>query len=106
MTLRDLLSGVTRRRRVLASSAVLVQAVRLDWSDDASHQFVGGSASRKRVERTARRLKAYWWASPIRPVLSVVTISENEFLLHRRRRDCRSPDCAMALTADTRPVVA
>jgi hypothetical protein len=106
MTLRQALSGVARRRKGLASSAVLVLAVRLEWPNDPSHQFVGGSSSPERVERTARRLRAYWRTSPVRPTLSVVTMSENEFLLHRRRRDCRSPDCTIATAEAIRAAVA
>ncbi|WP_144121041.1 hypothetical protein [Catellatospora sichuanensis] len=96
---------VILRQRRPPSSAVTVYAVRMDWAD-RTHQFVDRRSSPERALLAAARLRAYWRRSPVRPTLSVAALSEHEFALHRRRRDCRSPDCAVAASVESRSVVA
>jgi len=47
-----------------------------------------------RAMRAARRDFEYWRRGPWRPAsYSIVRVSRRDFNLHRRREDCRSPDC-------------
>lgn len=84
--------GLARRR--VPDSAV-VFAVRRDWPDWRTHEFVAARLTQDDAERAAAAEHAYWRRGPARPRVSVVRISANDFRIHRDRRDCRSPDCAV-----------
>ncbi|WP_144120819.1 hypothetical protein [Catellatospora sichuanensis] len=84
--------GLARRR--VGASAV-VYAVRRDWPDWRTHEFVAPRLMQADAERAASAERAYWRRSPARPAFSVVRISVNDFRIHRDRRDCRAPDCAV-----------
>ena len=80
-----------------AGSWRLAWSVRRDWPD-GSHEFVGIRRTRRSAERFQAGDQAFWRRSPLTPVLSVVPISERDFLLHGRfRRGCRAPDCQVAV---------
>jgi hypothetical protein len=80
-----------RRRRVL--NAVVVFAVRRDWPDWHTHEFVSPRLTEQAAVAAAAADFAYWRRSPLRPRVSVVRMSANDFRVHRRRRDCQAPDC-------------
>jgi hypothetical protein len=43
----------------------------------------------------------FWRRGPMRPVVTLVAISQHEFWLHGRARwDCRAPDCPTVCLAD------
>ncbi|WP_155375788.1 hypothetical protein [Catellatospora vulcania] len=85
--------GLARRRM---ADAAAVYAVRRDWPDWHTHDFVAPRLAQAEAERAAAAELAYWRRSPARPEVSVVRISVNDFRIHRDRRDCRAPDCAVA----------
>ncbi|MEU8075141.1 hypothetical protein AB0B31_06800 [Catellatospora citrea] len=87
--------GLARRR--LADGAV-VFAVRRDWPDWRTHEFVAPRLTQAEAERAAETERAYWRRGPSRPAVSVVRISVNDLRIHRDRRDCKAPDCAVAAT--------
>ena len=68
-------------------------SVRLEWPD-GSHSFAHFSPSADVTSRKLRSLRAYWNHSPVGPCeYAVVEISRHDWLLHTRRRGCRSPCC-------------
>lgn len=74
----------------------LAWSVRRDWPD-GSHEFVGIRRNRRSAERFQADDQAFWRRSPMVPKLTVVPISERDFVLHgRHRRGCRAPDCPVA----------
>lgn len=84
--------GLARRR--VADGAV-VFALRRDWPDWCTHEFVAPRLTLGEAERAAQTDFAYWRRGPSRPAVSVVRISVNDFRIHRDRRDCKAPDCAV-----------
>jgi hypothetical protein len=56
---------------------------------------------RPTLEEAARRLHAdqeFWREAPIRPVTwSLVETSRRDAALHHKRRECRAPDCPVAI---------
>jgi hypothetical protein len=71
-------------------------AVRRDWPDGA-HDLVGLKHAEAAAQRFLHRDVRSWRRGPLHPVAwSVVTVSRRDFLLHTRRRECRSPDCPTA----------
>ncbi|BCJ76528.1 hypothetical protein CS0771_60720 [Catellatospora sp. IY07-71] len=87
------------RRRVRDSAEIC--AVRRDWPDLYTHEFVAPRLTEQDAAQAARAELAYWWRSPLRPRLSVVRISANDFRIHRHRRDCRAPDCPVSTRRPT-----
>lgn len=85
------------RRRVLDS--VVIFAVRRDWPDWRTHEFVSPRLTAADALRAAAADHAYWRRSPLRPRVSVVQMSANDFRIHRDRRDCAAPDCPIAALA-------
>jgi hypothetical protein len=72
-------------------------AVRRDWPD-GTHEFVGFTTSPAKAMRFVRRDRRYWRSGPLCPLLwQVILISRRDFDLHRRRVDCRAPDCPIAV---------
>ena len=68
-------------------------ALRRHWPD-GTHDYIRFSRTPGQAQRAITRDRRYWLKGPLRPVeYRVVAISEHDFLLHRRRRDCRAPDC-------------
>jgi hypothetical protein len=90
--------GVIRRR---VADCTQIAAVRRDWPDLHTHEFVAARLTEPEAVRAARAELAYWRRGPLRPQLSVVLISANDFRIHRRRRDCRAPDCPVAVRRPT-----
>lgn len=71
-------------------------AVRREWPD-GTHQLVGFSSRQAAMVRFIRRDRSFWRPGPLRPrSWEVVAVSRRDFVLHARRRDCRSPDCPRA----------
>lgn len=93
--MRKLLVGAGRLglapRWVPDSSEVF--AVRIDWPDLRTHQFVAPRLTETGARRAARSVHAYWRRSSLRPSVDIVRISANDFRIHRGRGDCRAPDC-------------
>ncbi len=85
------------RRRVLDSFEIF--AVRRDWPDWRTHEFVSPRLTAADALRAAAADHAYWRRSPLRPRVSVVRMSANDFRIHRRRRICAAPDCPAAMPA-------
>ena len=72
-------------------------AVRRDWPD-GTHELVGFTTNPAKAMRFVRRDRRYWHSGPLCPVSwQIVLISRRDFDLHRRRRDCRAPDCPVAV---------
>lgn len=69
--------------------------VRMDWPD-RSHDLVGFHASPGAAQRLAARISDFWHAEPMKPACSPVEVSHRDWMLHRRRHSCRSPDCPRA----------
>jgi len=67
-------------------------AVRRDWPD-RTHEFVRFGAIEADLAGFVEADRAYWRNGPWRPAHEVVVISQRDFDLHRRRPDCRAPDC-------------
>lgn len=67
-------------------------SVRRDWPD-GSHEFVGFYLGAGRAGWAAVADARFWRRSHVRPVCSAVVISGRDFMLHRRRLECRAPDC-------------
>jgi hypothetical protein len=68
-------------------------AVRRHWPDGI-HEFFRLSATPKDAQNAAESDRRYWRRGPLRPTeYRVVAISRRDYDLHRRRHDCRSPDC-------------
>ena len=74
-------------------------AVRRDWPGQGTHEFVSPRLSAASAIRESAADGRYWRAGPVRPRLSVVRISANDYRIHRRRRDCASPDCPTLASA-------
>jgi len=71
-------------------------AVRRDWPD-GSHDLVAFRGSAGQARRFARRDRAYWRRSPLRPLThTVVVTSRRDVVLHAARHPCASPDCPTA----------
>jgi hypothetical protein len=77
-------------------------SVRHDWLD-GTHDLVGFRRTRRAAERSLRGAANYWRPGPVRPTCSVVEVSYRDWALHRRRRDCRAPDCAAGAQPTTHP---
>jgi hypothetical protein len=61
---------------------------------DGTHDLIGLGPSPRSAQRRLEADRSYWRRGAWRPVeYRVVAISRHDFDLHRRRRDCRSPDC-------------
>jgi hypothetical protein len=73
-------------------------AVRRDWRQDGSHEFIGFQLTEAAAGWFAVGDRAYWRRCHVRPTHSVVPISIHDFELHVSRRECRSPDCPVAPT--------
>ncbi|GAA2390249.1 hypothetical protein Cme02nite_73590 [Catellatospora methionotrophica] len=84
--------GLARRR---VADNTVVFAVRRDWPDWRTHEFVAPRLTLAEAERAAQAEHAYWRRGPARPTVSVVRISANDLRIHRNRRDCKAPDCAV-----------
>lgn len=75
-------------------------AVRRDWSDGA-HEFIRRRDTEIAALGELERDQKYWRRNPLRPQLSVVTISASDFELHgRHRRSCKAPDCPRAVIVE------
>jgi hypothetical protein len=63
------------------------------WPDGV-HDLIGPCPSPRVAQRRLEADRRYWRRGTWRPVeYRVVAISRRDFDLHRRRRDCRAPDC-------------
>jgi hypothetical protein len=61
---------------------------------DGMHDLIGPCPSPRVAQRRLEADRRYWRRSAWRPVeYRVVAVSRRDFDLHRRRRDCRAPDC-------------
>lgn len=68
-------------------------AMRRDWPDGI-HDLVCWRRSQRRAAAKIAGDVEYWRRTTFRPTRhSVVAVSLRDFALHRRRRDCRAPDC-------------
>ncbi|MEU8006933.1 hypothetical protein AB0B66_37720 [Catellatospora sp. NPDC049111] len=85
--------GLARRR---VPNAAVIFAVRRDWPDWHTHDFVAPRSTEAEAVRAAHNELAYWRRGPARPAVSIVRMSVNDYRIHRDRRDCRAPDCAAA----------
>jgi hypothetical protein len=75
------------------SGRFLQFAVRRCWPD-GTHDIVGLAATPRSAQRRLEVDRRYWRRGPWRPsAYRVVAISVRDYRLHRRRPDCRSPDC-------------
>jgi hypothetical protein len=96
MTINDF--RFTPPRTPARASRAIGWAIRRDWPVDGTHEFVRLGDDLAEVLRQAVRDSAYWQRGPVRPRVAVVRISHHEFWLHARaRRDCRAPDCPVAV---------
>jgi hypothetical protein len=68
-------------------------AIRRQWPD-GSHDFIRFGRTPGEAQRGIDPDQRYWRRGPVRPIdYRVVAISSHDFMLHRYRRGCRSPDC-------------
>jgi hypothetical protein len=68
-------------------------AMRVEWPR-GEHDFVCFDPTPAAAERRVPGYFRYWAAGPYKPVsITVVAISRHDWELHRRRRQCRAPDC-------------
>lgn len=75
------------------SRARAVFAVWRRWPNGV-HDLLGPCATPRAAQRRLEADRRYWRRGPWRPVeYRVVAVSRHDLALHRRRRDCRSPDC-------------
>jgi hypothetical protein len=80
-------------RRARADRWLVGFAVRRVWPD-GGHEFIRFTTDPLDGARFVARDRRVWRWGPIRPVYwSVVSMSRNDFELHRRRLLCQSPDC-------------
>ena len=97
---------------LLRSAAGVSSLDRADWwraglsvpfyGRDGVHDFVGFRRARPTAERSLSGALSYWQRGPAWSCSNVV-VSYRDWELHRRRHDCRSPDCRTAVgpLADT-----
>jgi hypothetical protein len=68
-------------------------AIRRLWPD-GTHDYIRLSQTPGEAQSHVEADQRYWRRGPFRPVeYRVVSISLNDYTLHRRRHACRSPDC-------------
>jgi hypothetical protein len=74
-------------------------AVRREWAR-GGHELIDWRATPQEALRRLYLDCGYWRRSPMRPVAwCVVPVSRRDVDLHRRRRNCTSPDCPTAADA-------
>jgi hypothetical protein len=67
------------------------------------NDLVGFRRTHPAAERALHGAVNYWRLGPVRPGCSIVVVSYRDWELHRRRRECRSPDCPNAVQATADP---